>query len=211
MSYNLVVTIRLTTAKKLVIGSGGLTLASKADVSFLRIKMMDRKRVLFIPGSTLKGVLRTSLIRTAHLLGFENVNTSVYPGEESLSNDVVTSLFGAPRKFKSKITVDSCTLKESTHLITHVRINDKSKTAKEGGLFTVEYLPIGSSFEVRIEGNDLSLDESRALFLSILELKYERIGKSGLVDVEIIKEKSQIPEDLKKDPVIMEILEGVGK
>ena len=211
MSYNLVLTLRLTTTKKLAIGSGGLTLVTKADIPFLRIRKADGKRVLFISGSTVKGVLRTSLIRVAHLLGFKGVSAFAYPGEKPAPNDIVASLFGGPGQPRSKIMVDSSVVEESTRILTHVKINDKSKTAEEGGLFSVEYLPIGSSFNVRIEGHDLSLEESRVLFLSILELRYERMGKSGLVDVTIIKDKSEIPDDLKKDHIIGEILEGIGK
>ncbi|MEM0171868.1 MAG: RAMP superfamily CRISPR-associated protein [Thermoproteota archaeon] len=210
MSYNLVLMLKLTTTKKLVIGSGGLTLVTKADVPFLRIKKADGKRVLFIPGSTVKGILRTSLIRIAHLLGFNNVNVSVYP-YKPFSVDIVTSLFGGPSQPNGKITIDPCMVGDSIQIVNHVRINDKSRTAEEGGLFSVEYLPIGSSFKTRIEGRGLSLEESRALFLGILELKYERIGKSGLVDVSIIKEESKIPDELKKDPIITEIVEGIGR
>jgi CRISPR/Cas system CMR subunit Cmr4 (Cas7 group RAMP superfamily) len=203
--------LRFTAAKKLAISSGGLTLISKAGIPFVRIKKANNETVLFIPGSTVKGVLRTSLIRTAHLLGFKNVNTSVYPGEKVGLSDIVTSLFGGPSSPEGKITVDGCMIGESTNTITHVKINDKSRTAEEGGLFSVEYLPIGSTFNVRVEGRDLNLEESRALLLSILELRYERIGKSGLVDVSIIKSESKIPRELEEDPVIKEILEVVGK
>jgi CRISPR/Cas system CSM-associated protein Csm3 (group 7 of RAMP superfamily) len=211
VSYDLVLMLRFMTTKKLAISSGGLTLISKADVPFVKIKKVNDETVPFIPGSTIKGVLRTSLIRTAHLLGFKNVNTSVYPGEKVSSSDIVTSLFGGPSSPKGKIIVDSCTVEESTGTITHVKINDKNRTAEEGGLFSVEYLPIGSAFNVKVEGRDLSLEESRALFLSILELRHERIGKSGLTDVTVIRGESKIPEELEKDPVIKEILEVTGK
>jgi len=211
MSYDLALMLRFTTTKKLAISSGGLALISKADIPFARIKKADNETVLFIPGSTAKGVLRTSLIRTAHLLGFKDVNASVYPSEKVSPSDIVTSLFGGPSHPKGKIVVDSCIVEDSTSTITHVKINDKNRVAEEGGLFSVEYLPIGSSFNIKVEGQSLNLEESRALFLSILELRYERIGKSGLVDVSIIRNESKIPDELEKDPVISEILEGIGK
>jgi CRISPR/Cas system CSM-associated protein Csm3 (group 7 of RAMP superfamily) len=211
MSYDIMLMLRFTTTKKLAVSSGGLTLISKADIPFIRIKIANGKTVPYIPGSTIKGVLRTSLTRTAHLLGFKNVNTSVYPDEKVGSSDIVTSLFGGLSSPEGKITVDGCMIDESTNTITHVKINDKSRTAEEGGLFSVEYLPIGSAFNIRVEGRDLNLGESRALFLSILELRYERIGKSGLVDVLIIKSESKIPSELEEDPVIKEILEVIGK
>lgn len=211
MSYNLMLMLKLTAIKKLVIGSGGLTLATKADIPFLRIKKADGKRVLFIPGSTVKGVLRTSLIRASYLFGFNNVNSSVYPSEKPLLSDIVTSLFGGPSQPRGKIIVNSYMMEDSTHIVNHVKINDKNKTAEERGLFSVEYLPIGSSFKIMVEGHGLNLEETRALFLSILELRYERLGRSGLVDVSIIRNESKIPDELEKDPVIMEILEGIGK
>jgi len=211
MNYALTLSIKLTTTKKLTIGSGGLTLISKADVPFIKIKRADNKIGLFIPGSTIKGVLRTSLIRTAHLLNFKDLNASVYPGEKVGSSDIVTSLFGCPGGPKGKIIVDSCMIEDIAQTITHVRINDKNRTAEEGALFSVQYLPIGSSFNIKIKGENLSLEESRALFLSILELKYERVGKSGLVDVSIIESESKIPDELRKDPLIREILGGISK
>jgi len=46
----------------------------------------------------------------------------------------------------------------------------------------------------------------RLLLASIAEMKYERFGKAGIVEVNIDKD-SQIPEPYLKDPIIKEILE----
>jgi len=215
MNYNLNLRVRIhLTSKKLIVSSGGLALKLIADVPFIKIRKIEGNKVnevLYVPGSTMKGLLRTSLIRTAHMLGANTSMISVYPTRGVGGKDIVTSLFGWVGWPPSKVVVSGAELKELTYTMSHVRIKEKEKVAEEGGLFSVEYIPIGTSFEFNIEANDITLEEVRALFLSILELRYERIGKSGIAEVYIVKNLSQIPDELKKDVVIKEILEGIGE
>jgi len=73
----------------------------------------------------------------------------------------------------------------------------------------VEYIPPGIEIETYIRGRKLSIEEARALFMSILELNYERIGKAGLINVRIIESDSNVPEEIIKDDIIKTIWEGI--
>lgn len=208
--YNLDIKIRLRTEKKLNVG-GAYTIKSRAEVPFQRILLGD-KEYLYIPGSTLKGVLRTSLIKIAGTLGFKNVSWRVSP--ESLAeadpHDIVIRLFGRPHDMKSKVFIDPIYLSSDTQTLTHVRIDDKFGVCEEGALYTVEYLPIGIEFETVVSGRGLDIEEARALFSAILEMRFERIGKAGIVDVKIIREESRIPRELAEDKFVKSILEEIG-
>ncbi len=56
--------IEFTTKKKLCVGAGGLPFKMIADINFIRL---DDK--LIVPASTIKGVLRTCMIKVSKLLG----------------------------------------------------------------------------------------------------------------------------------------------
>ncbi|MEM0192044.1 MAG: RAMP superfamily CRISPR-associated protein [Candidatus Korarchaeum sp.] len=193
--------------KKLLIGSGA-PMVTRADITFTKVRRYGSpSKHLLIPGSTVKGVLRTSLIRTAHLIGEPVLSRSVHPSE-TVRGDVISSLFGSVSWPPSKVIVENVIIDSKTEEMAHVRINDETRTAEEGGLFVGEYLPEGSSFDVRVLGRGLTLQEARALFLSILEMNYERIGRGGIATVRIL-DNSRIPPDLAQDDVVREILEGL--
>ena len=209
MSYDLELVLEVSVEeKKFLIGSGGVSPKTKADISFMRMRYRGSNK-LFIPGSTIKGVLRTSLIRTAHLIGKSVSGFSVHPSS-SVRGDIVSSLFGWVSWPASKLIVESAYVDSQAERMAHVRINDKSRTAEEGALFVSEYLPHGSSFKVRVIGRGLTPDEARALFLSILEMNYERMGRAGLAKVRIFRGESRIPPEIEADPLVKEILEGIG-
>ena len=209
--YDVKIKLLLKTVKKLNVGSA-YAVKTKADMPFQRI-IINNKEYYYIPGSTIKGVLRTALIRIAGLLGYKGVSWKVDPDVISNMDDVVIRLFGGPHDNPSKIIVEPVFIEVDKHrgrTLTHVKIDDKYGICEEGGLYTVEYLPIGVEFETTIRGIGLSLEEARALFASILELRFERIGKSGVLDVKIIKKDSKIPDDLLSDNIIKLIWEGIG-
>lgn len=189
--------LEFRTVKKLTIGSGGLPIKTIADITFPRL--LDKP---FIPATTIKGILRTSMIRVAPLLGFEVVS-SVHPTK--IGDDIVTKLMGRPNS-NGKIRVHSTILNGDTFTLTHVTINDKSKVAEEHALFTIEYIPKDIKFNIVIEASNLTLDEARLLFAAIAEMRYERIGKNGLMDIKI-SNKSDIPDNLRDDKIISNILE----
>jgi CRISPR/Cas system CSM-associated protein Csm3 (group 7 of RAMP superfamily) len=206
-NYNLVLFLKLKTEKKLLVSSGTVGLAPHANKSFIRV-IRNGKVNLMIPGSTVKGVLRTTLLRMAELLGYHSVEKSVYPSRLGASEDIACKLFGKPHGFTSKVSVRSIYLPNCVERLTHVKIRDNNRIAEPEGLFTAEYLPIGTSFEVVMRGEDLTLEEAEALFVSIAGLKYERIGSAGVVDAVINLKKSMIPEELaRRSRIIQYILE----
>jgi CRISPR/Cas system CSM-associated protein Csm3 (group 7 of RAMP superfamily) len=166
---------------------------------------------LLIPGSTFKGVLRTALIRTAQLLGCRNIEKSVYPSRISGSEDLVCKIFGKPHGPASKVSVMSVYLTNSVQRLTHVKIKDSCRIAEERGLFTAEYLPTGSNFNVVLKGEDLTIEEAEALFVAVASLRWERIGRAGIVDIGIDLGKSEIPQMLvKESEIIKHIVEALG-
>lgn len=211
MNYNVAISLLFTTKKKLNIGSG-LALKTKSDVPFVKVETYDGKNEVFIPASTIKGVLRTSLIRASNLLWqLSNVTDTVNPEKiESLSSDIVLSIFGKPGKSGKIVVSPAIVDKVETYPLTHVRIKDETRVAEEQGLFTVEYLPVGLTFKVKLNGNSLKLEEVRALLAAIAEMRYERIGKAGIVDIKIIKNESKIPEEVAKDQIVSAVLEVIG-
>jgi len=191
----------LVTEKKLNVGAGALSPKIKADVPLIHLP----GEKCLIPGSTIKGILRTSLIRLLNTLG-EKTPPTVHPSSLIDSNDMVGMIFGRPGK-PGKIFVYGAILERDSCPITHVKIDDDTRTVAEGALYTVEYLPIGTEFTCRIEG-ELTIDELEYLLLSILEARYERIGKSGLVSFWIDKKRSELP--VEESELIKEIVEVIG-
>ncbi|MEM2294107.1 MAG: RAMP superfamily CRISPR-associated protein [Nitrososphaerota archaeon] len=204
--YNLKIKVRFVAEKKLNVGSA-YPVKSKAELPFQRLGAH-----YYIAGSTIKGVLRTSLIKIANLLGYKGVSWSVEPTAlSSAHNDIVVRLFGGPHDKESKVFVEPSYILHDTQVVRGIRIDDKTGIVEEGALFSIEYLPIGVEFETRIHGFDLDEEEARALFAAILEMNFERIGKSGVVSVKIVKGESEIPEELiEKDNVIKTILEAIS-
>jgi len=195
--------LRLVTERKLNIGSGGIAPKIKAEVPIMSIRDFSGSDNILIPGSTIKGVLRTSLIKISSLLGYDYVTHTINP-DDKIGDDIVTKLFGKPNdNVQSKISVGSVMVKARTETLTHVRISDDTRTAERGKLFSVEYLPIGYIIDLTIEARDLSIEEARALTAAIANLRYERIGRSGIVDVKI--RDSYGFEKYLLDPVIKEI------
>ncbi len=197
--YNLDLYLHVTAEKKLNIGIGGLSSKVESDIPFHYTMNADGTTTLTIPGSSLKGVLRTSLIKVAGLLGRTNVSHSPHP--EKIMGTIDSQIFGEPGR-PSKVTVEDTYLNgRKAEIQTHVKINDKTRTAEEGALFTVSYLPIGNRFTVHLKAENLTLEEARLLLAAIVEMNYERIGRAGVISVKI-DPKSRIPDALLSDPVI---------
>ncbi len=209
MNFNVELRLRLETKKKFIVGAGGLSVKIKSDAPFLRVRGKGGSKLL-VPGSTIKGVLRTSLIRISNLLGYRRVTETVYPNKIGSKLDIVTNLFGKPHGPESKIFVGSALLDEETNTLTHVKIDDATKIAEEMGLFTAEYLSIKKRFYVDLKGFNLNIEEFRALMASIAELNYERIGRNGAVGVKIVKEKSKVPREVLRDPLVKAIWEELS-
>lgn len=190
--------IHLKVIKKLNIGSKKPSL--KADIPFEKITIGGEER-LYIPASAIKGILRASAIKIAHLLGHTNVEYTVEPSKLRQSSDIITSIFGKP-DHEGKIMISTIPLSSNnTALLYHVRIDDKYGIVKEGSLFRIEYLNIGENFSCEINCHDLSIEEMRLLLAAISQLRYERFGRAGMVEISVDKH-SEVSTEYLKDEII---------
>lgn len=204
MSYDINLSIELCTNKKLSIG--GLSNKIIADVEFTKINNKP-----FIPASTIKGVLRTSMIKISHLLTNGMINPSINPLR--ISNDLVSSIMGKPHNnIYSKVRVSNGILSSDkdmnySFVLSHVSINDNTGIAEDNALYEREYVFYMSKFKFELDASSLTLEEARLLFFGLLEMRYQRIGRNGLVDVKI--KDAKMPDELKRDRVVAHILEGL--
>jgi len=202
--------LKFKTIKKLNIG-GSYPVKSRADIPVLRT-YKNGKLLFYIPGSTIKGVLRTSLIRVAHLIGYRSVSPYVSPEllRESGLEDIVVKIFGGPGDRYSKIVVEPAYIDSDSQIITHISINEKLGVVEAGALYTIEYLPVGVEFSTNVHCYGFDVRMARALLVAISALRLMRIGRGGLVDVKIDLASSSIPDEFKDDPVVRVVLEVLG-
>lgn len=203
------------------IGSGEPSSIFGADVTLIRIPYGDREKY-FIPGSTIKGILRTSACRVAHLLGLSSCGevepSSIVEKHNKLGDNCikiddrklchVCYLFGYPGSTIGNLFVSNAypVTDPLPFTITRVCIDDKKLTAVRGKLFTYEVYPANTVFAGSIK---ILLDDEWAhnlVLAALLNLNYERIGRGGLMEIEIVKTKN-----LYRSSLIEKILNGWGK
>lgn len=204
--YNIKIYACFKTLKKFNIG-GAYPVKTRADIPIQKISIGE-KTYFYIPGSSIKGVLRTSLIKIAGLLGYKDVNWRVEPSKIR-GRDIITRLFGEPNGGHSKVYVEPVLIETTSLTLPHIKIKDSMRTVEEGTLFYVEYLPINLKFETYIYCNNVDKEEARAILAAIINMRFERIGKAGVLEVSIDPDKSEIPAELMDDPIIKTILRGV--
>lgn len=92
-------------------------------------------------------------------------------------------------------------------VLSHVSINDITGIAEDNALYEREYVFYMSKFKFELDASSLTLEEARLLFFGLLEMRYQRIGRNGLVDIKI--KDAKIPDELKNDRVVAHILKGL--
>jgi CRISPR/Cas system CSM-associated protein Csm3 (group 7 of RAMP superfamily) len=170
------------------------------DIEFYR-----RGDTICIPGSSLKGALRSSASRVARVYGFESCD-EVRP--EHMKPCDVCKLFGGPGGLPSLLVGDLEPVEQTQRIIiTRVKINDKSLRAEEGGLYTQEHV-LFSEFR----GKVIILNPEKRLLglllLAIAELRLDRVGRNTVLDVRLERTESLQAEI---EPRWMELLEGLKK
>jgi len=193
--------VSFITTKKFHISSS-MPIKIKADKPFMETIDNEGEIVKLIPASTLRGVLRTSLIRISRALGYNNVIPSVQPEKIRNHNDIVTSIFGKPGEDFSKVIIENAYYVGETYTLVHIRIDDKRGIVEEKALYSAEYIPAGEKFSTRIKCKDFSMDEVKAFLAALINLRYESIGRNSFVFVkveEIIPK--EIMEELEKDEI----------
>jgi len=143
-----------------------------------------------IPGSTIKGSLRTAVIRVARILGL-NVCNEVDPELIKLycrPDDVLLKMFGKPGDSSpSRLIVEPFTVKGKaiTTVLKHVSIERDSLKARKGALYSSEYIVPCTLFEGKmiLDLRGLDVDEAsrmlELLLLALLELEDIGIGRGS--------------------------------
>jgi len=144
-----------------------------------------------IPGSSVKGALRSSATVIANDLGLTSCG-EIDPERMSEKHSKmgglcdVCKLFGAPNS-PSNLLISSFKPLKPLDLvtITQVSIDDLRMRAIEGRLFTREAVPPGTVFKGK-----LTLLRDKPLFVklllaSLINLRFEVLGQHGVVDVKV--------------------------
>jgi CRISPR/Cas system CSM-associated protein Csm3 (group 7 of RAMP superfamily) len=189
-------------AKPVVLGCVG---SSFRGVLGFDIEFYRKGETICIPGSSLKGALRSSASRIARAYGFDSCS-EVRP--ERMKPCDVCKLFGGPGGLPSLLVGD---LEPTGHLqtliITRVKIDDKSLRAEEGGLYTQEH-----TFSAEFRGRVIILSPEKRLLglllLAIAELRSGRIGRDTVLDLKLEGTESLQAEI---EPRWIELLEGLKK
>jgi len=172
--------------------------APGVDIPFSRRIMKSNGSLIYgiyIPGSSLKGVLRSAASRVASSYGFKSCGGVRPEFIEELHKDFggpcdVCKLFGYPKVgIPSPLIVSDLKPAEGTlrevFSMTRIRLNDETLKAAEGALFTSEHL--GS--HVEFSGYVIVLTEDQELLgllcLSIAELRLGRIGRHSIIDIKL--------------------------
>jgi CRISPR/Cas system CSM-associated protein Csm3 (group 7 of RAMP superfamily) len=173
----------------------GHPIAVGPDIPFNKRAVSDKGNLsyeLYIPGSTLKGVLRSSASRVSKFYGFTSCG-EVRPekiDEAHRSNGVcdVCRLFGYPKSGEqSPLIVSDLVSKKRPETIelTRTRIDDSSLKVAEGALFTIEYVYPKTIFEGTISFLDVESRLLGLLLLSMAELRLGRFGRGSMIDLMI--------------------------
>lgn len=155
--------------------------------------------VIYIPGSSVKGALRSAASKIAEAYGFSCCG-EINPDriKESHKGGIcdVCRLFGYPgMEFRSPLIVtDFMADKVQTVALTRVTINDKTNTAEEHKLYTMEHVLPGVEFKGTIKLMKKAKDLLPLLLLAIAELRTGRFGRRSVVDAKIEGEIDVDPE-----------------
>jgi len=188
--------LRLTTRTFLTIGSGVPPEPIGPDIILANI---SHEKVI-LPSSTLKGVLRKSFIKVSKFLDEPTCESLDVKEMETKHNElrkagktcITCEVFGGPG-IEGMLMVEPLVLEEGVSRLmdfTHVSIDDRYGRAARGRLFTVEYIIPNSNLTTNIhlklpDDMEKATHYLRLLLLALANLRYERIGRGGLVDVHL--------------------------
>ncbi|MEM4639879.1 MAG: RAMP superfamily CRISPR-associated protein [Thermofilum sp.] len=182
--------LRLKAVTLLTVG-WGIPEVMGADVVHAR-KPVGSRYELYIPGSSVKGALRSSASRVAAHYGFTSCG-EVEPSRIAEAHRAmgracsVCELFGWPGGNGALLHVGDFRLvgETATEVVSRVSLNDKTLTAERGKLYSMEHLPPGAEFkgEVRLIGERRDL--LPLLLLAVAELRTGRIGRRSIVDAKL--------------------------
>jgi len=154
----------------------------------LRVEGGKRAEVLYIPGSSVKGALRTAASRVAAAYGFTScgqVKPELIAKAHAGGPCDVCRLFGYPGddpSAASRVWVSDFNPVGEPRTVTVVRVglDDRTLTAREGVLYSMEHLLPGSEFEGEVRVDDSARDLVPLLLLAIAELRTGRFGRRSI-------------------------------
>ena len=149
--------------------------------------------VLYVPGSSVKGALRTAASRAAAAYGFTScgeVRPELIAKAHASGPCDVCRLFGHPGddpSAASRVWVsDFNPVGElRTVIVARVALDNRTLTAAEGALYSVEHLLPGSEFEGEVRVYEDARDLIPLLLLAIAELRTGRFGRGAVVDARV--------------------------
>lgn len=200
---NLEIDLLLTTKTHLTIGSGEREFLQPADISQVK-RTKEGKKIVCIPATTLKGILRMSAIQIAHfILGPNEDYCKTVDVKELDGKCIICNIFGANNKQSKLYVEDAYSTSESIslHYFTQTHIDRSTGRSKEGSLFTKEEIPPNIMFETKLVAKNLELKEEKLLLFSLKNMNFCSFGnRGGLMKIEIkdIKNFSENDESIKK-------------
>lgn len=157
------------------------------DIPLTRIDDM-----VYIPGSSVKGALRSSASRIAESYGFTSCGYTDPGMIEEAHSEMgapcsVCKLFGEPKKGRGRILVSDFhpVGDVKTLVVTRVRIDDDSQKALEGSLYKMEHIEPGIEFKGYIDVVDPDSNDLALLLLSLAELRVGRFGRRSQIDIRV--------------------------
>jgi CRISPR/Cas system CSM-associated protein Csm3 (group 7 of RAMP superfamily) len=188
--------LRLRAATLLTVGWGvpDVLGADIVHVRKLRVEGSGASEVLYIPGSSVKGALRTAASRVAAAYGFTSCGETrpeLIAKAHAGGPCDVCRLFGYPGddpSAASRVWVSDFNPVGEPRTVTVVRVglDDRTLTAREGVLYSMEHLLPGSEFEGEVRVDDSARDLIPLLLLAIAELRTGRFGRRSVVDARVV-------------------------
>ena len=205
--------IQLKLVTPLHIG-GGQDEAVTADSPII----VDANKGPYIPGSSFKGVLRTAAERTAHIFNMQpcflqkgeceppKASNVANLSEEALFDLIyskscpICQTFGG-KGVASKVTIHNVYFHTESNTQTRVRtsnaINRETGTAKNGALFTYEYVLPNETCTLVIDAENMDENNLQVLSLALAQLRHNfiRLGgmqSKGLGQIEFVEENSKV-------------------
>ena len=188
--------LRLRAATLLTVGWGvpDVLGADIVHARKLRVEGGGASEVLYIPGSSVKGALRTAASRVAAAYGFTSCGETrpeLIAKAHAGGPCDVCRLFGYPGddlSAASRVWVSDFNPVGEPRTVTVVRVglDDRTLTAREGVLYSMEHLLPGSEFEGEVRVDEDARNLVPLLLLAIAELRTGRFGRRSVVDARIV-------------------------
>jgi CRISPR/Cas system CSM-associated protein Csm3 (group 7 of RAMP superfamily) len=188
--------LRLRAAALLTVGWGVPDVLGADIVHARKLKVEGGKtsEVLYIPGSSVKGALRTAASRVAAAYGFTSCGETrpdlIAKAHAGVPCDVC-KLFGYPGddpSAASRVWVSDFDLVGGAGktVVVCVALDNKTLTARQGALYSMEHLLPGSEFEGEIRVDESARELIPLLLLAIAELRTGRFGRRSVVDARVV-------------------------